>query len=168
MPCPTCTTDVPAARFCARCGERLRTPSAPPPRADSRVTRGRGTIGALLVVVLAVAALGAARLGADRLAVDGAEVDVPTAVTEATSGVTEPVAAREPFEASPGATVLCSNFSEHRIEYTQLDGAEVGAVVEVHGGPCVVTQIDADAGPPDYPRGVARGNRPGTGPTPRR
>lgn len=173
MRCPTCTTEVPPARFCARCGARLGeagAAAAPSPGATRRLLRAvaqgvSGTGGRAVAV-------GAGLLVATVVAVgvwvrpDAATVDVDvTLPTEAAGRVAgEAVASPPPFLEFPSATVTCSNFVEHRIGSARLGDADVGDTIEVHGGTCVVTVVDADARPRPYPRGVARGNRPGTGP----
>ena len=177
MRCPSCTTEVPEARFCARCGARLAGAGAAPspsvPAAGEEVTASRWTAVAAVAALVAAVTLGAAWTGAawtgaawpgaERGADD--EVALPSAADLAPADVASvPRPSPSPFVASPSATVLCSDLSEHRVKYAWLDDAELGDTVDIHGTPCIVTAIDADARPRDYPRGVARGNRPGVGP----
>lgn len=186
MRCPTCTTTVPTARFCNRCGAVLRprtevADGGPGRDGTSSRRRGRGAPpGAAFAAVLVLAALvavtaaAAADLRSPRpgMAAPTNRVALPDAAAAAGD-----VAAAEPFVPSPSATVLCSDLQEHQVKLAWLDDPELGDAVELHGTPCIVTAIDAEqdeggsagGSPPrgDYPRGVARGNRPGTGPTPR-
>lgn len=120
------------------------------------------TAGALAVAVT----LGAAWTGTGRGGASD-EVALPPVVDPAPEEqLPQPRPSPSPFVASPSATVLCSDLSEHRVKYAWLDDAELGDTVDVHGTPCIVTEIDADARPRNHPRGVARGNRPGVGPRP--
>lgn len=139
-------------------------------RADAQEVSSSGRAGAVAAVTAALLAVVGASAVVGWVTPDAGledrEVALPTATSQPAAAEAHPAPAPPATMAvtPPGATVLCSNFSEHRVELARLDGAVVGAVVEVHGGPCVVTQIDAEAGSRDYPRGVARGNRPGVGP----
>lgn len=191
MRCPTCTTDVPDARFCNRCGAVLR--AAPerssgggtevPGEVEPRRTAPRHAV-VIAVALLAVVAVGALSQAGQAPGEDptaSAPVTVPgadeldTDRRAAQSGAGDTAAATEPFVPSPSATVLCSDLAEHRVKLSWFDDPDVGDAVDLHGSPCIVTAIDeedargtGEARPRfDFPRGIARGNRPGTGPTPR-
>lgn len=122
----------------------------------------------MIVLVAAVAGVGAS-VAPERGVVED-EVALPTDAARQEAGARggEPAAASSPFVASPSATVLCSDLSELRVKYAWLGDADVGDTVDVHGSTCIVSAIDLDARRQPYPRGVARGSRPGTGPVPRR
>lgn len=128
--CPGCEVAVPLGRWCNRCGARLDGTSA---RRRPRPWRwtGAAALAGIVAVVLVVVLAGAGLAGRGTSFVVGGVIELPEV-----AHLADPLFV--PYRATIMATVVCSSILLREVPVRQIGAAEVGDLVALPIGDCVV------------------------------
>lgn len=129
--CPDCGVAVPVGRWCNRCGARLDTPNVRPAPAISVPHLGQFAALVLSLMLVITVVQFAPTVDGGALGGAGGDVALP-----ATSDLNDPPFV--PYRTVMWATVVCSSIDLRQVPLRQIGGADIGELVALPVGDCVV------------------------------